>query len=190
MNKLKDTLLLLFWGIVAGAFFVGCILGFGYCINHIGPFLQKTGIPLPKEIFMLGLVGVIVGAITFISWLWAKTHKGYWKVADKIFSREMLFKIRSTPLACAILDGNDWKIIQIMGKNKTHWEALSNQKLSDGFTLLHLAVAVGNVSACDILLGFKANPLCIDDKGYTPFDYAMQNNNQAIIKLFEKYTKK
>ena len=190
MKKFKDILLLLFWGILGGTFFVGCILGFGYCINHVGPVLKKTGFPLSDGLFMMGLSGVILGTIAFISWVWTKTHKGYGKNAEKIFPQETLFKIRANPLACSILDGNDWKIVQIITDNKNNREELANQILSDGLTLLHLAVLVGNVSACDILLGFKANPLSPDNKNNTPLDYAMQSNNQEIIKVFKKYIKK
>ncbi len=47
MSKLKDTLLLLFWGIIAGAFFVGCILGFMYVWNHAHEWLKLASIQSP-----------------------------------------------------------------------------------------------------------------------------------------------
>ena len=188
MKKLKDTFLLLFWGLIAGAFFVGCILGFGYCVNHVGPLLEKMG--LPSGLVLVGLAGVITGTVSLIAWIWTKTHKGYWETADQIFPQEVRFKLRSNPLAKAILDGNDWKIMQLMGKNRANWTSLSNQMVANGLTPLHLAVGVENKSACETLLYFKADPLHPDAQGKIPIDYARVTRNQAIIKLLEKYAKK
>ncbi len=81
-NKLKDTLLLLFWGIIAGAFFVGCILGFMYVFNHAGELLnfQQISSPVGKSVLKLiafSLLAVVIyGAVKLISWIWTKTHKG------------------------------------------------------------------------------------------------------------------
>ncbi len=188
MSKFKDTLLLLFWGLIAGACFVGCILGFGYCVNHVGPWFEKMG--LPSGIVLVGLAGVITGAVSLIAWVWTKTHKGYWQTADKMFPQEVRFKLRSNPLAKAVLDGNDWKIMQQMGKKQAHWAQVSNQIIARGMTALHIAVAVENKSACETLLYYKADPLRPDQRGRTPLDYAAQTRNQNILNLLEKYTKK
>ena len=196
MNKLKDTFLLLFWGLVGGAFFVGCILGFMYVFNHIGALFSFSSIrhPIGKDILecvaLASLAGVIFGAVYLISWIWTKTHKGYWEQAEKIFPQEVRFKLRSNPLAKAILDGNDFRITQFMGKDRKNWSALANQPILHGICPLHVAAAVENKSACEALLYFQADPQCPDQHGRTPMDYAMQTNCQAIIKLLEKYIKK
>lgn len=196
MSKFKDTLLLLFWGLIAGAFFVGCILGFMYVFNHAGELLhfQQISSPLGKEILaalaLSLLAGVIFGVVKLIAWVWTKTHKGYWETADKIFPQEVRFKLRSNPLAKAVLDGNDWKIMQQMGKKQAHWAQVSNQIIARGMTALHIAVAVENKSACETLLYYKADPLRPDQQGRTPLDYAAQTRNQNILNLLEKYTKK
>ena len=196
MEKIKDTLLLLFWDLIAGAFFVGCILGFMYIFNHAGELFhfQQITFPFGKdvvEIIALSLLaGVIYGAIKLISWVWTKTHKGYWETADKIFPQEVLLKIRSNSLASAVVNGNEWAIMRLMGKHKNEWPSRANQTVADGITALHIAVAVENKSACDTLLYFKADPLRQDRQGRTSLDYAVQSNNQAIIKLLEKHIKK
>ena len=196
MNKLKDILLLLFWGIVAGVFFVGCILGFMWMFNHMGEIFSFSSIQNPTgrsilECVALGLLaGVIGGALKLISWIWAKTHKNYWEAAQKIFPQEVLHKIHTTPLAKAVLDGNDWELVQLMGKKSNRWAVLSNEPVLGGMTPLHIAVAVENVSACKTLLQLKADPLRPDDNGLSPLNYAMQANRVTLIKLLEKYTKK
>lgn len=196
MSKFKDTLLLLFWGLIAGAFFVGCILGFMYVFNHIGELFSFASIQHPVGRSVLAclalamLAGVILGAVKLIAWVWTKTHKGYWETADKIFPQEVRFKLRSHPLAKAVLDGNDWKIMQQMGKKQAHWAQVSNQVIAHGMTALHIAVAVENKSACETLLYYKSDPLHPDKNSRTPLDYAVQTNNQPLIKLLEKYIKK
>lgn len=84
MKKVKDLLALLFWGVLGGTFFVGCILGFGYLINQIGEKL-----PINKAIFIFLLIFVMMGSLKGIAWLWAKTHKQTTKEAtsavDKLF---------------------------------------------------------------------------------------------------------
>ncbi len=196
MSKLKDTLLLLFWGIVAGAFFVGCILGFMSIWNHAHEWLKLASIhsPLGQSILscvaLASLAGVIYGAVQLISWIWTKVHKGYWEQAEQIFPQEMRFKLRANALTKAILDGNDYAIMQYMGKKRQNWARLSNAPLYQGITPLHVAAAVGNKSACEGLLYFQADPLCPDRQGRTPMDYATQANHLDIIKLFQKHISK
>ncbi len=196
MNKLKDTFLLLFWGIIAGAFFVGCILGFMYAWNHASEWLKLASIqsPIGKSLLscvaLASLAGVIYGAVQLISWIWTKTHKGYWEQAEQIFPQEVLLKLRANAFTKAILDGNDYALMSLMGKKRQNWAGLSNTPLIQGITPLHVAAAVGNKSACEGLLYFKADPLRPDRHGRTPINYAAQANHVNIVKLLEKHISK
>jgi len=53
---------------------------------------------------------------------------------------------------------------------------------------LHLAVQKNNVEAVQILLGIQGIKYNMrNKKGFTPFDYAYSDNNQAIIELLHQH---
>lgn len=86
MKKLKDLCLLFFWGTIAGAFFVGCIVGFGHLWNRFAR-TAITQLPLAKEIFITLLSGVIIGAIYLIARIWTKCTKSNWDENKKLLEK-------------------------------------------------------------------------------------------------------
>ena len=64
---MKDKLLLLFWGILAGAAFVGCILVFGQGMNWIN---ARGSFTVPPLYFKIGLLLVMVAVLFLLAKMW------------------------------------------------------------------------------------------------------------------------
>jgi len=201
MKKIKDIFWLLFWGIIGGAFFVGCILGFGYLVNNAGKLFHfRSGVfsSIAGPLVLSLLAGVIFGATHIISKVWNRFSKGYWEQAPLLFSKEEMDAISRHPLTAAILNKNDWELMGCMGLQKTRITArdkdrgkkLANEVIVNGKTALHIAAILGAKSACESLLYFWADPFCKDKYGRTPLDYAVEHHHEEVIKLLEKATRK
>lgn len=106
---MKDKLLLAFWGLVAGAVFVGCILGFGSVVNWINA--QGSALPVSAQVFKVGLLFVIVLVLVGMGKVFLVfNRKKAREEAEKIFDAELLDardEAGQTPLDYAARFGKD-----------------------------------------------------------------------------------
>jgi len=63
-----------------------------------------------------------------------------------------------------------------------------HQLINQGETPLHLAVELGHVKSCDLLISLGANVKAVDSNKKTPLDIAKLNNNEKVIKCFQDKT--
>lgn len=172
MKKIKDLCWLLFWGILCGAFFVGCILGFMALWNYVVKMHTFTAIPagLPK----LLLVAVIIGGITLIF----KTalpfyNKIVWKQAQQVFPPQLIEFIKAAPLAKAVVEQREDIIDQLRFLPKHAQAQTVNAPIDpSGLTALHIAAALDLTKFCKYLLKYGANLNRKDIKGHTALDWA------------------
>ena len=88
MKKAKDIFWLLFWGIIAGAVFVGCILGFGSFVNWLN---TAQNAPMSAMGFKISLL-VVICVVLFVLFKVALVfnNKITHKQAAKVFPPELL----------------------------------------------------------------------------------------------------
>ncbi len=180
MNKLKDILLLLFWGLVGGAVFVGCILGFFFLWNS---FLSK----LPIGSLALPLLGIVIVGTTIAIAVFANrqlTRKN-WTQAAQFFSPTLLQEMQESGLHRAVIEQREDIIDQLRFYPLNMRQTATNASISNGLTPLHLAAMMGRKKFCKRLLKFGADPTAKDSNGLTPLDYAKKFNETEVIKLLE-----
>lgn len=185
MNKAKDIFWLLFWGILAGAVFVGCILGFGSLVNVINA--GNTG-GISPALFKVGLFVVIVGVLFAIFKIGVSfNNKVTYKQAAKVFPPELLNYIYKAPLAKAVVEQREDKIDGLRFLPADARIQAVNAPVHEGITPLHIAAALGRTKLCDRLLALGADLQAQDDAGKTPTDYAAFFNRQKTLQFLQSY---
>lgn len=185
MHKIKDRLWLLFWGLLAGAVFVGCILGFGSLVNKINA-QGSTEISLID--FKIGLFVVIcVVLLVLFKIALMFNNKITYKQAAKVFSPELLNFIYKAPLAKAVVEQREDKIDNLRFlPEDTRIQAI-NAPIHNGITPLHVAAALGRTKLCDRLLALGADLQAQDNAGKTPTDYAAFFNRPKTLQFLQSY---
>ena len=185
MQMIKDKLLLLFWGLLAGAVFVGCILGFGLLVNWINAQYASSVHP---SLIKFGLRVVIFAVLFGLFKAWK-----YWnnklthKQAAEVFSPELLECICKVPLAKAVVERQHGKINELVNlTDEARFQAV-NTPVCNGLTLLHIAAALGRTKCCEKLLILGADLQAQDANGKTPADYAALFNRQETLQYLQRY---
>lgn len=57
-------------------------------------------------------------------------------------------------------------------------------------TVLHISVSEGYIDMVKLLLKLGCDPSLCDEKNNTPYDYAVDEKNQELIKLLDKYQRR
>lgn len=185
MKKIKDIFWLLFWGLVAGAVFVGCILGFGSAVNWINAH-RTAGIP--ADYVKTGLVLVICGALAALFKVGLYfNNKITRKQAEKVFPPEMLIRIYQSPLAKAVVQQREDKLDELRFLAEPAREACVNAPVYGGITPLHIAAALGRKKFCIRLLKYGADLRIKDDQGLTPADYAARFHQPETLACLQAY---
>ena len=185
MHKIKDHLLLLFWGTLGGVAFVGCILAFGHLVNWINAQLNMHISPrLIKFALRLLICAIVLGLIkTRNYWNNKLTHKQ----AAEVFAPELLDCIYKEPLAKAVVERRKGQINALVSlPDEARMQAL-NTPVCNGLTLLHIAAALGRTKLCDRLLALGADLQAQDDAGKTPTDYAAFFNRPKTLQFLQSY---
>ncbi len=172
MKKLKDIFWLLFWGIIAGVVFVGCILGFGSFVNWLN---TAQNAPMSATLFSTAL-GIFICSLLFLLFKVAAIfhNKVTYRNAAKIFSPELLRFIYRAPLAKAVVQQREDQIDSLrLVPEYTRIQTL-NAPVHEGITPLHIAAALGYRKICVKLIVQGANPRARDAQGKTPLDYAVR----------------
>ena len=182
---MKDKSLLLFWGLLAGAVFVGCILGFGGAVNWINAH-HAAGIS--AGYVKTGLVLVICGAfgILFKVGLYFN-NKITRKQAEKVFPPQLLVHIYQSPLAKAVVQQREDKLDELRFLPEQTRAACVNAPVQGGITPLHIAAECGLDSMCRHLLKCGARIDARDNFGGTPLHAAAacQSGVKVIKTLVE-----
>lgn len=180
---MKDKSLLLFWGLLAGAVFVGCILGFGGAVNWINAH-HAAGIS--AGYVKTGLVLVICGAfgILFKVGLYFN-NKITRKQAEKVFPPQLLVHIYQSPLAKAVVQQREDKLDELRFLPEQTRAACVNAPVQGGITPLHIAAALGRKKFCARLIKYGANVQVLDNEGQTPLDYAARLGRQETLMFLQ-----
>ncbi len=188
MHKIKDRLWLLFWGILAGAVFVGCILGFGSLVNKINA-QGSAGISLiDLKIGLFAVICVVLWVLFKIALVF--NNKITHKQAAKVFSPELLNFIYKAPLAKAVVEQREDKMANLRFlPEDTRIQAI-NAPIHNGITPLHIAAALGRTKFCAKLLALGADLQTQDAGGKTPADYAALFNRQETFQFLQSYYNK
>lgn len=183
---MKDKLLLLFWGLLAGAVFVGCILGFGSAVNWINA--QGSALPVSAGFFKVGLLAVICGVLFGVGKIFLFfNHKNTRQEAEKIFPPEVVSAIYKAPIAKAVLEQREDQLQGVLFlPEQTRLQCL-NAPIYNGITPLHIAAALGRRKFCIWLLKYGAAANAKDNAGKTPLDYAAQFNQPQILQLLQSH---
>lgn len=185
MHKIKDIFWLLFWGILAGAVFVGCILGFGSLVNKINA-QGSTEISLID--FKIGLFVVIcVVLLVLFKIALVFNNKITYKQAAKVFSPELLNFIYKAPLAKAVVEQREDKIDNLRFLTEDTRIQAINAPIHNGITPLHVAAALGRTKLCARLLALGADLQAQDNAGKTPTDYAAFFNRPKTLQFLQSY---
>ena len=185
MKKAKDIFWLLFWGIIAGAVFVGCILGFGQAINWLNSMketpLSSIGFKGALLVFILAVLAVLFKiALVFNNKI---THKQ----AAKVFSPELLAFIYKAPVAKAVVEQREDRIDALRFLPEDVRLQALNAPVHDGITPLHIAAALGRKKFCSRLLKLGADLQAKDVHGQTPADYAARFNQRETLQFLQNY---
>lgn len=180
---MKDKLLLLFWGLVCGALFVGAILYFGGIINWLGAHQLGVG----PVLFKAGLGIVIVGAI----WVIGKTAgkvlaKVHIKQVSRILPPGCVAAALQTPLGRAVLEQREDIIDQLRFLPLSTRQRALNSPVYKGMTALHIAAAMGNTKFCKYLLKYGADAHKTDQSGRTPADWARSHGYESTACFLDK----
>lgn len=182
---MKDKLLLLFWGLIAGSVFVGCILGFGSLVNKIN---AQGSSALSLIDFKIGLL-IVICVVLFLLFKIALVfnNKITYKQAAKVFSAELLDFIYKAPLAKAVVEQREDKIDNLRFLPDDARIQAINAPVHDGITPLHVAAALGRKKFCARLLKLGANLEAKDINGQTPLDYAARFNQQETLQFLQSH---
>ena len=183
MNKIKDIFWLLFWGALAGAVFVGCILGFGAMVNWLNansPSLVSPGY------FKVGL-GVVMCVVLFgIFKIGAYfNHKITRRQAEQIFPPDFIPFIYKAPLAKAVVEHRHDRLDDLRFLPEEARCQAVNAPVHNGVTPLHIAAALGRKEFCAKLIKYGADVQARDNAGQTPLDYAVrfgQPETEALLR--------
>lgn len=185
MKKAKDIFWLLFWGIIAGTVFVGCILGFGQAINWLNSMketpLSSMGFKVALLVFILAVLAVLFKiALVFNNKI---THKQ----AAKVFPPELLDFIYQAPVARAVVQQREDQLDGLRFLPDEARIQAVNAPVHNGITPLHVAAALGRKKFCVRLLKLGANLQAKDANGQTPADYAARFNQQETLQFLQNY---
>ncbi|MBU8879792.1 ankyrin repeat domain-containing protein [Bacillus sp. FJAT-29790] len=165
----------------------------------------------PMRRVWLGLFGAILAATVLSAGLWV----GFKAIEKLDFWTEMALGIEgATPLMTAasendvemihslLEDGADLDEQDAEGSTALHWavyngnaeatelllEKGANPNLVDSYntSLLMNAVFSGDIRILKLLLKYGADPTFKDSEGYTAYDYAVEYENEELIKLLEQ----
>ncbi len=181
---MKDKLLLLFWGIIAGAVFVGGILSFGAFMNWMN---AHTNVPISSEIFK-PILGAVIVSILFLIFKIGLffNNKITRKQAAKYFSVDLIEDIYNSSIAKAIVEQREDIIDQTRLLPQHTREEIFNAPISmQGITPLHIAAAIGRVKFCKRLIKYGAKLDVQDAQGQTPLDYAVKFNQTAVQRFLQ-----
>ena len=186
---MKDKLLLLFWGLLAGAVFVGCIWGFGRMVNWINA--QSSSLPVSPYLFKAGLLAVIGVVLVGIGKIFLFfNRKNSYQQAAKIFSPELLNSIYKAPLAQAVVEQREDKLDGLRFLPEPTRLECVNAPVHEGITPLHIAAGLGRKKFCVRLLRYGADIQLRDQAGLTPLDYAARFGRQDTWRFLQTYTHK
>ena len=185
MNKTKDIFWLLFWGIIAGAVFVGCILGFGSFVNWLN---TAKNAPMSAMGFKIALL-VVICVVLFVLFKVALVfnNKITHKQAAKVFPPELLNFIYKAPVAKAVVQQREDQLDGLRFLPQDACAQAVNAPVHDGITPLHIAAALGRKKFCARLLKLGADLQSKDIHGQTPADYAARFNQQETLQFLQNY---
>lgn len=178
---MKDKLLLLFWGVLCGAVFVGAILCFGSIINWMGAHQQLS---LPASLCKAGIGAVIAGAIYVIGKVAGKVlAKQHIKQAARLLPPECLAAALQSPVGKAVIEQREDHLEYFLAK-------LGDSSIYNGMTALHIAAVLGNTKFCKYLLKYGADAHLTDKSGRTAADWAHAHGYEATEQFLNKYAEK
>ena len=184
---MKDKRLILFWGIIAGAALVGCILVFGQGMNWIN---ARGSFTVPPLYFKIGLLLVMVAVLFLLAKMWIFFNgKITRKEAEKIFTPELITFIYQAPLAKAIVEHRTDLLDGLRFLPQQTRVQCVNAPVHEGITPLHIAAALGRKNFCAALLKYGAELYAQDSKGETPQDYALRFHQQETFLFLQTYKK-
>ena len=183
---MKDKLLLAFWGLVAGAIFVGCILGFGSVVNWINA--QGSALPVSAQVFKVGLLFVIVLVLVGMGKVFLVfNRKKAREEAEKIFDAELLDAIYKAPVAKAVLEQREDQLQGLLFLPEQNRLECLNAPVYKGVTPLHVAAGLGRTKFCVWLVKYGASLDARDEAGQTPLDYAARFGKDDTLRRLQAY---
>lgn len=185
MKKAKDIFWLLFWGIIAGAVFVGCILGFGSFVNWLN---TAQNAPMSAMGFKISLL-VVICVVLFVLFKVALVfnNKITHKQAAKVFPPELLDFIYKAPVARAVVQQREDQLDGLCFLPPDACVQAVNAPVHNGITPLHVAAALGRKKFCARLLKLGADLQAKDAHGQTPADYAARFNQRETLQFLQSY---
>ena len=181
---MKDKLLRLFWGLVAGAVFVGGILGFGRAVNWVHAHDSLAGFS------SLAFKGVLLVVICAVLFLIAKVflyfnNQAARKEVEAVFPPDLWPFIYQAPLAKAVVERREDQIDGLRFLPQQTRLQCVNAPVHQGITPLHIAAALGRTKFCTRLLDYGADLQARDIHGQTPLDYATRFGQEKVCRLLQ-----
>ena len=184
---MKDKMLLLFWGLLAGAVFVGSILGFGSAVNWINAHRSSAISAGSFKIGLIVFICLVVGALFRIGLYF--NNRITRRQAEKLFPPELLDRIYKAPLAKAVVEQREDLLDGLRFLPEEARIQAVNAPVHNGITPLHIAAALGRKKFCARLIKYGANVQVLDNEGQTPLDYAARLGRRETVEWLQSCKK-